>query len=246
MSVLFPTQGLIYSSFNFNLGDPHSAVFKQIQVYVDDIIFGSTKKSWCDEFEALMQSRFQMSSMGELTFFLGLQVKQKEDGIFISQDKYVEISEEVYFVSVKNSLVQTIKPQALLDIYVYDSDYAGENNDRKSIQEVVNFLGRRPYFLAMQKAGQLLGCEECYIEAKIGRKEILKSKLEAKGVCTDDRTEARSATPITSTTTPTMFRDDETIAQVLLNMSQAKAVSREKEKGVELKDVEETERPRPT
>ncbi|GJW66765.1 putative ribonuclease H-like domain-containing protein [Tanacetum coccineum] len=44
-----------------------------VQVYVDDIIFGSTKKSWCDEFEALMKSRFQMSSMGELTFFLGLQ-----------------------------------------------------------------------------------------------------------------------------------------------------------------------------
>ncbi|GJV71529.1 hypothetical protein Tco_1491524 [Tanacetum coccineum] len=43
-----------------------------------------------------------------------------------------------------------------------------------------------------------------------------------------------------------MFRDDETIAQVLLNMSQAKAVSREKEKGVELKDVEDSERPRPT
>ncbi|GJU80814.1 putative ribonuclease H-like domain-containing protein [Tanacetum coccineum] len=51
-----------------------------VQVYVDDIIFGSTKRSWCDEFEALMKSRFQMSSMGELTFFLGLQVKQKEDG----------------------------------------------------------------------------------------------------------------------------------------------------------------------
>ncbi|GKD68665.1 putative ribonuclease H-like domain-containing protein, partial [Tanacetum coccineum] len=41
-----------------------------VQVYVDDIIFGSTKKSWCDKFEALMKSRFQMSSMGELTFFL--------------------------------------------------------------------------------------------------------------------------------------------------------------------------------
>ncbi|GJY58245.1 hypothetical protein Tco_0458137, partial [Tanacetum coccineum] len=63
---------------------------------------------------------------------------------------------------------------------------------------------------------------------------------------TDDQTSARSATPITSTTTPIMFGDDETIAQVLLNMSQAKAVSREKEKGVEFKDVEETERPRPT
>ncbi|GJS13313.1 putative ribonuclease H-like domain-containing protein [Tanacetum coccineum] len=60
-----------------------------VQVYVDDILFGSTKKSWCDEFETLMKSRFQISSMGELTLFLGLQVKQKPDGIFISQDKYV-------------------------------------------------------------------------------------------------------------------------------------------------------------
>ncbi|GJT87720.1 retrovirus-related pol polyprotein from transposon TNT 1-94 [Tanacetum coccineum] len=60
-----------------------------VQVYVDDIIFGSTKKELCTEFEKLMHKKFQMSSMGELTFFLGLQVMQKEDGIFISQDKYV-------------------------------------------------------------------------------------------------------------------------------------------------------------
>ncbi|GJX50837.1 hypothetical protein Tco_0277682 [Tanacetum coccineum] len=63
---------------------------------------------------------------------------------------------------------------------------------------------------------------------------------------TDDQTEGRSATPTTQTPTPTNFGDDETIAQVLLNMSQAKVVSREKDKGVELKDVEETERTRPT
>nr|GEV60594.1 hypothetical protein [Tanacetum cinerariifolium] len=44
-----------------------------VQVYGDDIIFGSIKKSWCDEFEELMKNRFQMSSMGELTFFLRLQ-----------------------------------------------------------------------------------------------------------------------------------------------------------------------------
>ncbi|GKA92120.1 putative ribonuclease H-like domain-containing protein [Tanacetum coccineum] len=61
-----------------------------VQVYVDDIIFGSTKKAWCDEFEVLMKGEFEMSAMGELTFFLGLQVKQKPDGIFISQDKYVQ------------------------------------------------------------------------------------------------------------------------------------------------------------
>ncbi|GJT67312.1 putative ribonuclease H-like domain-containing protein [Tanacetum coccineum] len=61
-----------------------------VQVYVDDIIFGSTNKAWCDEFEVLMKGEFEMSAMGELTFFLGLQVKQKPDGIFISQDKYVQ------------------------------------------------------------------------------------------------------------------------------------------------------------
>ncbi|GJV70407.1 putative ribonuclease H-like domain-containing protein [Tanacetum coccineum] len=60
-----------------------------VQVYVDDIIFGSTKKAWCDEFEKLMKSEFEMSVMGELTFFLGLQVKQQPDGIFIHQEKYV-------------------------------------------------------------------------------------------------------------------------------------------------------------
>ncbi|GKF57595.1 putative ribonuclease H-like domain-containing protein, partial [Tanacetum coccineum] len=44
-----------------------------VQIYVDDIIFGSTKKELCDEFEKLMKDKFQMSSMGELTFILGLQ-----------------------------------------------------------------------------------------------------------------------------------------------------------------------------
>nr|GEY22896.1 hypothetical protein [Tanacetum cinerariifolium] len=56
---------------------------------IDDIIFGATNKDLCKSFEKLMKDRFQMSSMGELTFFLGLQVKQKKDGIFICQDKYI-------------------------------------------------------------------------------------------------------------------------------------------------------------
>ncbi|GJT60937.1 putative ribonuclease H-like domain-containing protein [Tanacetum coccineum] len=61
-----------------------------VQVYVDDIIFGSTNKAWCDDFEVLMKGEFEMSAMGEMTFFLGLQVKQLPDGLFISQDKYVK------------------------------------------------------------------------------------------------------------------------------------------------------------
>nr|GEX89606.1 copia protein [Tanacetum cinerariifolium] len=55
-----------------------------VQVYVDDFIFGSIKKSLSIEFDQLVHKRFHMSSMGELTFFLGLQVKQQKDGIFLS------------------------------------------------------------------------------------------------------------------------------------------------------------------
>ncbi|GKE68365.1 putative ribonuclease H-like domain-containing protein, partial [Tanacetum coccineum] len=73
-----------------------------VQVYVDDIIFGSTKKELSTEFEKLMHDKFQMSSMGELTFFLGLQ--QKHDGIFISQDKYVaEILKKFDFATIKTA-----------------------------------------------------------------------------------------------------------------------------------------------
>ncbi|GJY66768.1 putative ribonuclease H-like domain-containing protein [Tanacetum coccineum] len=108
--------------------DKHDIIL--VQVYVDDIIFGSTKKSWCDEFEALMKSRFQMSSMGELTFFLGLQVKQKEDGIFISQDKYVaEILKKFDFANVKTAStpIETQKPLVKdeeasdVDVHLYRS-----------------------------------------------------------------------------------------------------------------------------
>ncbi|GJY86514.1 putative ribonuclease H-like domain-containing protein [Tanacetum coccineum] len=74
-----------------------------VQVYVDDIIFGSTNKELCTAFEKLMKDKFQMSSMGELTFFLGLQVTQKEDEIFISQDKYVaEILKKFNYTDVKS------------------------------------------------------------------------------------------------------------------------------------------------
>ncbi|GKA74558.1 putative ribonuclease H-like domain-containing protein, partial [Tanacetum coccineum] len=84
-----------------------------VQVYVDDIIFGSTKKELCNVFEKLMHEKFQMSSMGELTFFLGLQVQQKKDGIFISQDKYVgEILKKFGFTEVKTAStpMETQKP----------------------------------------------------------------------------------------------------------------------------------------
>ncbi|GJV18837.1 putative ribonuclease H-like domain-containing protein [Tanacetum coccineum] len=101
-----------------------------VQVYVDDIIFGSTKKSMCTEFEDCMHKRFQMSSMGELTFFLGLQVKQQPDGIFISQDKYVaDILKKFDFWSIRTATtpIESNKPLVKdedgedVDVHVYRS-----------------------------------------------------------------------------------------------------------------------------
>ena len=56
--------------------------FILVQIYVDDIIFGSTDEKLCKKFANLMKSQYEMSMMGELTYFLGLQVKQVKEGIF--------------------------------------------------------------------------------------------------------------------------------------------------------------------
>ncbi|GJT05258.1 retrovirus-related pol polyprotein from transposon TNT 1-94 [Tanacetum coccineum] len=61
-----------------------------VQIYVDDIIFGSTCQDMCDDFAKIMHDEFEMSMMGELNFFLGLQIKQMEDGIFFNQSKYIK------------------------------------------------------------------------------------------------------------------------------------------------------------
>nr|GEV16626.1 putative ribonuclease H-like domain-containing protein [Tanacetum cinerariifolium] len=101
-----------------------------VQVYVDDIIFGSTNKDLCKAFEKLMKDKFQMSSMGELTFFLGLQVKQKQDGIFINQYKYVaEILRKFGLTDGKSAStpIDTKKPLLKdpddedMDVYTYRS-----------------------------------------------------------------------------------------------------------------------------
>ncbi|GJZ37741.1 putative ribonuclease H-like domain-containing protein, partial [Tanacetum coccineum] len=104
-------------------------------VYVDDIISCSTKKKLCTEFEKMMLKKFQMSSMGELTFFLGLQVKQKEDGIFIIQDKYVtEILKKFGFSDIKTAStpMETHKP------LLKDAD--GENIDEHMYRSMIGSL----------------------------------------------------------------------------------------------------------
>nr|GEU37685.1 hypothetical protein [Tanacetum cinerariifolium] len=61
-----------------------------VQIYVNDIIFESTCQEMCDDFTKIMHDEFEMSMMGELNFFLGLQIKQLDDGIFFNQSKYIK------------------------------------------------------------------------------------------------------------------------------------------------------------
>ncbi|GKE97862.1 retrovirus-related pol polyprotein from transposon TNT 1-94, partial [Tanacetum coccineum] len=82
---------------HFNKGTIDSALFIRrfendilvVHVYVDDIIFGSTNPRYTQLFVDLMKSRFEVSMIGEMTFFLGLQVNQSPRGIFINQSNYV-------------------------------------------------------------------------------------------------------------------------------------------------------------
>ncbi|KAJ9536327.1 hypothetical protein OSB04_un000490 [Centaurea solstitialis] len=99
-------------SKGFKKGSVDSALFIMkegdhivvIQVYVDDIIFGSTSKDLCKKFETIMTQEFKMSMMGEINFFLGLQVKQFTDGIFINQSKYIFDLLKKYDMSSCNSI----------------------------------------------------------------------------------------------------------------------------------------------
>jgi hypothetical protein len=68
----------------------HGTDFLLVQIYVDDIIFGGSSHTLVSRFQEMMESEFQMSIMGELTFFLGIQVKQTKQGTFVHQAKYTK------------------------------------------------------------------------------------------------------------------------------------------------------------
>nr|GEZ71825.1 retrovirus-related Pol polyprotein from transposon TNT 1-94 [Tanacetum cinerariifolium] len=113
-----------------------------VQIYVDNI-FGATNKALCQSFKKLMKDKFQMSSMGELTFFLGLHVKQKTDGIFISQDKYVaEILKKIGLSEGKSASTPIDAEKPLLkdsdgeyvDLHTYSDE------DRLKLMELMVFL----------------------------------------------------------------------------------------------------------
>ncbi|GJT62873.1 retrovirus-related pol polyprotein from transposon TNT 1-94 [Tanacetum coccineum] len=85
---------LISNDFSKGLVDPTMFIRREgkelllVQIYVDDIIFAASTPELCDLFSKIMCSKFKMSMMGKISFFLGLQISQSPKGIFINQLKY--------------------------------------------------------------------------------------------------------------------------------------------------------------
>nr|GEV15136.1 hypothetical protein [Tanacetum cinerariifolium] len=133
----------------------YGTIKEEVYVYVADIIFGSTKKSLCDEFEQIMHNRFQISSIEELTFFLGLQVHIRsattpmETHKPLTKDENVcacsrfQVQPKVSHLHAVKRIFRYLKGQPKLGLWYpkdspltlkafSDSDYAGASLDRKS------------------------------------------------------------------------------------------------------------------
>ncbi|GJR54769.1 retrovirus-related pol polyprotein from transposon TNT 1-94 [Tanacetum coccineum] len=84
-----------------------------VQIYVDDIIFGSTSIKLCKQFAKLMTQRYEMSMMGVLTYFLRFQIKQSERGISINQEKYVKDLLKKYDINGSSVTTPMVPPHNL-------------------------------------------------------------------------------------------------------------------------------------
>ncbi|GKA86365.1 retrovirus-related pol polyprotein from transposon TNT 1-94 [Tanacetum coccineum] len=135
-----------------------------VQIYVDDIIFAASTPELCDLFSKIMCSKFKMSMMGKISFFLGLQISQSPRGIFINQSKYAPESLKKYgFDScdlvdtpmVEKSKLDEDKEGKAVDPSHYrgmigtllyltaNTDHAGCQNTRRSTSGSVQLLGDR-------------------------------------------------------------------------------------------------------
>jgi hypothetical protein len=111
---------LLYKGFK--MGNVDTTLFTKkigqdlfvLQIYVDDIIFGSTNKDFCEEFGKMMASEFEMSMIGELSYFLGLQIKQLNNGTFVSQGKYIKDMLKKFSMSDSKSISTPMGQMAIL------------------------------------------------------------------------------------------------------------------------------------
>jgi hypothetical protein len=130
-------------SKDFKIGKVDTTLFTKIigkdlfvcQIYVDDIIFGSTNELFCDEFGKMMSNEFEMSMIGELSFFLGLQIKQFKDGIFVSQSKYLKDMLKKFGLENAKSIKTPMATNGHLDL-----DEGGTIVDQKLFRSIIGSL----------------------------------------------------------------------------------------------------------
>ncbi|KAL8103060.1 hypothetical protein AgCh_027552 [Apium graveolens] len=151
------SQFLVNNGFIRGTLDPTLFIFHKrdnfllVQVYVDDIVFGSSNESLCKWFSDCMHKEFDMSLMGELQYFLGWQINQSNAGIFIHQGKYIKDLLKRFALDhvtpkstpMSTSVKLTKDEQGTpVDVTKFrDADYAGSQVDRKSTSGACEFLG---------------------------------------------------------------------------------------------------------
>jgi hypothetical protein len=132
---------LITNGFKVSKADPTlftKTIAKDLficQIYVDDIIFGSTNKSSCEEFSRIMIQKFEMTMMGELKYFLGFQIKQLQDGTFISQTKYIQDILKKFGMKNGKPIKTPMRTNGHLDL-----DTGGKSVDQKVYRSMIGSL----------------------------------------------------------------------------------------------------------
>jgi hypothetical protein len=109
--------------------------FFMLQIYVDNIIFGSTNQDFYEEFGNMMASEFEMSMIGKLSYFLGLQIKQMKNGTFVSQGKYIKDLLKKFGMDDAKAISTPIGTNGNLD-----SDANGNMVDQKIYRSMIGSL----------------------------------------------------------------------------------------------------------
>jgi hypothetical protein len=132
---------LITNGFKVGKVDPNlftKTIAKDLficQIYVDDIIFGSTNNSSCEEFSRIMIQKFEMSMMGELNYFLGFQIKQLQEGTFINQTKYIQDILKKFGMKNAKPIKTPMGTNGHLDL-----DTTGKSVDQKVYRSMIGSL----------------------------------------------------------------------------------------------------------
>jgi hypothetical protein len=113
----------------------HVTDFLIVQIYVDDIIFDGSSHTFVSRFQEMVESEFQMSMIGELNFFLGIQVKQTKQGTFVHQAKYMNDLMKKFNMAELKPVSTLMSPTASLG-----SDEDGEAVDQREYRSMISSL----------------------------------------------------------------------------------------------------------